>query len=588
MRACGRIVLALVLVVVVGMPVPGQQDWEPISSDYRNVRGINFLATYPDLNGSPNYCGIASNTAMWRHYTTHDTGTWRDVDAQLGWLKKAGINSIRVFLSFVMWDYYEDNPHKNEVAGKNEFIRRFEHFIGLCDQHRIYVVPVTWDSFGGDPDYNDPLGLIPFPPVPINVCFWHATPGCPRLYSLVAEDPTLVSTRAGLFLRQCVAAFAPYAGHPGPFLMWDVFNEPHFEGAFNSGECTPWIAGTHLTFLQSSLAIIKAAAAETPDLGITTFGGLVTNSNDAHETVTVALDPNLDVISLHIYSHTRVMLESFLYDATNVVDPATGLVTPAKPVLCNEIGGPGDAWAYQDALGYATGVPRPDLGPGEVGIGYMPWVHSIDWELSTRPFNNSNGLFYGNGQVREADAVMAFVNVAIAQGIDPMTLFTATDLAGLQIQPSDPGYLEQGPVPIHADDYAYLKSTLLTPIYAGWTYSKYEEVSKVFSRVSAGLEGPFYWASTNNGNPFHSPNPPPGWIVSPSDSFAQNFYLSHVPPNSPNHADLICFFEGYLGIPKGSFDPQNDQTHMDLLNQALSEWRLVMFTYVCDRGGPYP
>ena len=85
-------------------------------------------------------------------------GTADEVDAQLGYLAAIGINSVRVWLSYPLWE-------EDRGLAANRMVDRFRHFVGLCERHRLYVMPVLWDSHCTgtaactDPDYSDRLGV---------------------------------------------------------------------------------------------------------------------------------------------------------------------------------------------------------------------------------------------------------------------------------------------------------------------------------------------------------------------------------------------------------------------------------------------
>jgi hypothetical protein len=117
------------------------QTWEPLRSDYRNLRGINFVAEFPDLAGAPDFFGVASPTAMWQFYHQHPSNAAR-IDQQLDWVKRCGVNAVRVFLSFPAWLHHRANPGPNG----NQFVVNFHDFVQRCHARRIYVMPVFWSD----------------------------------------------------------------------------------------------------------------------------------------------------------------------------------------------------------------------------------------------------------------------------------------------------------------------------------------------------------------------------------------------------------------------------------------------------------
>lgn len=174
-------VLALLVAVMAG----GRPDacggapgtWEEIRQDFRNVRGLNYIASY-----------APSDVAMWRFYD-HDR-----IDRELGYVKGLGANSVRVWLAWVVFD----------VEGQR-FVDKFADFLALCQKHQITVMPVLWDSCFGDAAarYED-------------VSDWVANPGTERV-----ADPAF-RAQGDRYVRAIVEA-----GRGSPsLLMWDVMNEP--------------------------------------------------------------------------------------------------------------------------------------------------------------------------------------------------------------------------------------------------------------------------------------------------------------------------------------------------------------------------
>jgi hypothetical protein len=154
---------------------------EPIRSDYRNVRGVNYVPINTALHASPNYFDVASPTAHWHYYHQHPHNG-ADLDAQLTWIRRTGFNTIRVFLSSLAWGYYHQHP----IGGQNQFLVNFADFIQRCHQHGLHVIPVLWNDVSTgdtatarvDPDYQDLAGLHPPPPNGLsNINHWHRDPG---------------------------------------------------------------------------------------------------------------------------------------------------------------------------------------------------------------------------------------------------------------------------------------------------------------------------------------------------------------------------------------------------------------------------
>jgi len=109
--------------------------------------------------------GVRRRVEMWRWY--HDAGTmrgvnylprtavnstemWQDatfdpetIDEELSWAYNSGLNSVRVYLQYLVW---QNNP--------DAFIKRLDRVLALAASHDLTVVPVLFDDYsprGRDP-----------------------------------------------------------------------------------------------------------------------------------------------------------------------------------------------------------------------------------------------------------------------------------------------------------------------------------------------------------------------------------------------------------------------------------------------------
>lgn len=180
----GPLMLALVVALgsvpacfAEGNEPPAAPSWEEIRSDFSNIRGLNYIASY-----------APSDVAMWRFYD-HD-----QIDRELGYIKGLGANSVRVWLAWAVFD-----------AEGNRFIDKFVDFLALCERHRITVMPILWDSCFGDAraGYDD-------------VADWVANPGTDRV-----ADPGF-REEGDRYVKAVVEA----ARESPSLLLWDVMNEP--------------------------------------------------------------------------------------------------------------------------------------------------------------------------------------------------------------------------------------------------------------------------------------------------------------------------------------------------------------------------
>ncbi len=549
------------LALALSAPVVAQQtepSWESIDPDLRNVRGMCYLPVYPSLEGTADYYGVASSTAMWHEYDMHPNaipqtdgalpqGTAGHVYEQLIWLKKMGINTVRIWISFPLWEYHHDNP----TGPVNESVLKWRHFVYLCEKLKMYAMPVIWDSLSfQEPDYLDPIGIG-------NRSAWHCNPGDDRIAGFVAQDPTLAGTKAEAYLLDLMAAFS----NSDALLMWDIMNEPHLSPDIHQ-------------LITSTMAIIKSNSPSDY-----TNIGLLWAEDAFPVAAEIARDPNLDSFAIHPYGHTRANIEAHIWDAVNIDDLQGGHLD--KPILATEIGKPGWALEYQDALDFAVGVPRPDIGPGETGIGFTPWTAMIGWAGGQFPFKETDGIFWGDGLVREKEVVEAFMQVARSQGVPTDQLWDREDI----IEYTGTGRVVQD-LPIHVDDWDYLTNLAWMPAtqMAQMSWEEFQEACGVFRMVSFFIDvGPLSHAD----NPVNDPTIP-GNVISPTDLGTMLFMLDFLcPPNEPGFIteELRLIMTSILGEP---FMPETNAIHRTWLTGGmLDQWRLALLPYLVLRQGPY-
>jgi hypothetical protein len=128
----------------------------------------------------------------------------KTMDEELGWAHSAGLNSVRVFLHFLVW--------AAEPAG---FYARFEQFLNVAAKHQISCMPVFFCdcAFGEMEPY---LGKQREPIPGISNSGWVPSPGFTR-----ALDR---SARAELkkYVQETIGHFAT----DPRILVWDLYNEP--------------------------------------------------------------------------------------------------------------------------------------------------------------------------------------------------------------------------------------------------------------------------------------------------------------------------------------------------------------------------
>jgi hypothetical protein len=148
-------------------------------------------------------CNFTPSTAgnqleMWQA----DTFDPETCDRELGWAAAIGMNSVRVFLHNLCW----------ETDGE-DFLDRFEQFLGIADGHGISVMPVLFDGVW---DPNPKAGPQTDPKPKLHNAMWVQAPG--------AE--ILSSPDRWLALRSYVDAVVGRFAADDRVICWDLFNEP--------------------------------------------------------------------------------------------------------------------------------------------------------------------------------------------------------------------------------------------------------------------------------------------------------------------------------------------------------------------------
>ena len=234
-----------------------------LHDDLRQVRGANYLPSY------------AINTvAIWREF---DPAV---IDREMGYAERLGINSVRVFLHYHV---YEHDPAA--------YLRMVEAFVALCDRHGVRPMLVFFD------------GCFSVAPSMTTQFWWVAGPGGPR------TNPAFYP-QGEKFCRDIVGLFR---GDPR-VLIWDAMNEPEAV-TFYVGDDTAYAFARH--FAQ----YLK----EIDDTHPVTVGM-------AHAEHNRHVADVVDAVSFHPYASTREDLAARLALAREV---AAG-----KPVIASETGMP--------------------------------------------------------------------------------------------------------------------------------------------------------------------------------------------------------------------------------------------------------
>ncbi|MHC5062592.1 MAG: glycoside hydrolase 5 family protein [Planctomycetota bacterium] len=434
--------LGCLFLVLSVLPAQAAGEWEEIDGEYRNLRAFNFIPEYPSLvayqvgnpdaarSRLPNFRGVASPTVQWCLYSklpepltpgfvgSSSASPKEDVARQLRSVRSVGMNAVRVWLSFPSWK-----------AHRQQFLADFRHFAGLCEANRLYLIPVIWDMFGGtDPNLsNGPGASIPCEDRRLQTG-WHTSPGDNWVRLFPAYDPEAEGwtdfATAGeaepmyLEMAQYIRDVVTVLRDSPAGLLWDAMDEPETAS-------TPGVSDKHvLNFVRQTLKIIKQV-----DPNAKTTVGMAVLGPMAGVREYAAI-PELDVLSVQVYSFTRIRGEAALWGAIE------SMGVNSKPVICSEVGGIGQ---FADALNYVSKVPRPDLASpaGQKGMGFVMFQAIVGVNKGLHPYDYLSGLFYSDGKLRNLEDAQALRDFAAGK-VSPAVL------AGPLVQgvrdPSDPNH----------------------------------------------------------------------------------------------------------------------------------------------------
>jgi len=153
------------------------------------LRGCNYLPRT-----------AVNMTEMWQA----DTFDPKTIDEELGWAEKAGYNSVRIYLQYLVW---KDDPEGLK--------KRLDEFLTIADKHGINSTLILFCdcAFSGKEPY---LGKQDEPVPGVHNSGWVPSPGLKRVTDK-AVWPDLEK-----YVKDIVGSF----GKDGRVLMWDLYNEP--------------------------------------------------------------------------------------------------------------------------------------------------------------------------------------------------------------------------------------------------------------------------------------------------------------------------------------------------------------------------
>ncbi|MEM3425604.1 MAG: 1,4-beta-xylanase [Thermoproteota archaeon] len=235
---------------------------------FSSVRGCNYIPR------------TAVNTIeMWQAETFDE----KTIDEELGWAEKIRLNSVRVFLHYLVWE-----------ADPQGFKARLDCFLNIAEEHAMTVMPVLFDDC-----WNQEPRLGPQePPVPgVHNSRWVASPGRFRVLNRT------MWRGLEMYVKDIIRSFA----EDDRVLAWDLYNEPG-----NSG-----LGEKSLPLVE---ACFKWARESSPSQPLTV--GLWSDFKDRMHQRFVELS---DIVSFHTYDKLN-----------DVIAKVEWLQQFNRPILCTE------------------------------------------------------------------------------------------------------------------------------------------------------------------------------------------------------------------------------------------------------------
>ena len=195
------ITAVLNLLLISGFVPVSAEETKLLPGQWTVEKANSWYAEQPWMVG----CNFVPSTAV------NDVEMWQDesfdaktMDRELAWASEWGMNTVRVFLNYVVW---EAEP---EVFKKN-----FTTFLEIADKYGISVMPIFFDdcNFSG----NVPTVGKQKDPVPgVHQTGWVTSPP-----TTMTTDPD-AQPKLKAYVQDIVKTF----GNDKRIIIWDLYNEP--------------------------------------------------------------------------------------------------------------------------------------------------------------------------------------------------------------------------------------------------------------------------------------------------------------------------------------------------------------------------
>ncbi len=322
--------------------------------------GANFLPS-----------NAVNELEMWQA----DTFDPKEIDRELGWAEKIGMNTMRVFLHNLLWD--------QDAAG---FQQRIDRFLAIAASHHIRPMLVLFDSCW---DPNPKLGPQR-PPIPgVHNSGWVQAPGKAMLVD-PAQYPRLKA-----YVQGVVGAFA----NDQRILAWDVWNEPDNDNGSSYGKLEPANKRDLVLALLPQVFAWARAAHPVQPLTSGVWAGDWSSLDRMAPMARIQIDQS-DVISFHNYDWPEGF-EKRIQELQQF----------HRPLICTEYMARGAGSTFDTILPIAKEDHVAAINWGLVkgrSQTYLPWDSWQHPYISEKPTVWFHDVFYEDGtpyRVREAELI---------------------------------------------------------------------------------------------------------------------------------------------------------------------------------------
>lgn len=191
----------LLLAIVLASPCLAQKNKSKnIGTVWTSQQAHNYMKDRKWLSGCNYIPATAINQIEMWHKDTFDEPT---IDKELGWAEELGFNTMRVFLSSIVW--------QNDPQG---MINRMNRFLGIAQKHNITPIFCVFDDCW-NPEAT--YGKQPSPKRGVHNSGWLRDPSMS-----IRSDSTLLYSSMKSYLKAILTRFK----NDKRILMWDLYNEP--------------------------------------------------------------------------------------------------------------------------------------------------------------------------------------------------------------------------------------------------------------------------------------------------------------------------------------------------------------------------